>query len=102
MRVYEKTKERPWRNVIQQGRLRFYGHIIRMPDDVSVNAAMAEYYRPLKMDRGAPKFTWRKNIGKDLDRLGLSIIQAKEVSQNRKEWCILVNSLDPEVVKLRN
>ena len=40
VRVYELTKERPWSKVIQQRRLRFYGHIQRMPDDVPVNAAM--------------------------------------------------------------
>ena len=67
VRVYELTKERPWSKVIQQHRLRFYVLIMRMPDNVPVNAAIAEYCQPLKMDRGAPKFTWRKNIGRDLD-----------------------------------
>ena len=42
-------------------RLLFYGHMMRMPDDVPVNAAMAEYNRPLKMDHGAPQVPWRKN-----------------------------------------
>ena len=69
VRVYELTKEIPWSKVIQQHMLRFYGHIMRMPDNVPVNAAIAEYYRPLNMDRCAPKFTWRKNIGRDLDRV---------------------------------
>ena len=94
VRVYELTKERPWSKVIQQRRLCFYGHIMRMPDNVLVNAAIAEYYRPLNMDRCAPKFTWRKNIGRDLDRVWLSISQAKEVSQNKKGWRVIVNSLD--------
>ena len=69
VRVYELTTERPWSKVIQHHRLRFYGHIMRMPDNVPVNAAIAEYYRPLNMDRCASKFTWRKNIGRDLDRV---------------------------------
>ena len=41
-----------------------------------------------------------------MDKLGLSIIQAKEVSQNRKGWRVLVKfitfDLSTEVVKLRN
>ena len=45
VRVHELTKVRTWSKVIQQRRLRVYGHIMRMPDNVLVNAAMAEYYR---------------------------------------------------------
>ena len=35
------------------------------------------------------------NKGKDLDELGLSISQAKQVSQNRKGQRVLVNPLPP-------
>ena len=56
-----------------------------MPDNVSVNVAMEKYYRPLK------------NKGKDLDELGLSISQAKQVSQNRKDQRVSVNPLYPSL-----
>ena len=53
MRVNELTKVRPWSKVTQQRRLRVYGHIMRMPDDVLVNAAMAEYYQ--KRQKKSPR-----------------------------------------------
>ena len=67
---------------------------MRLPEDTPVRTAMVEYDRPLKMARGAPKFTWKKNIENDLSLLGLDKKAAAETAQDRKRWRALVKSID--------
>ena len=38
------------------------------------------------MARGAPKFTWKKNISSDLSKLGLDRQSAKKTAQDRRKW----------------
>ena len=85
-KLYKLTKEKPWSQVIRQRRLRFTGHVLRLPEETPVRQALSEYHRPLKRPRGAPKFTWQKNIDNDLRSIGMSFDEARIVSKDRKEW----------------
>ena len=82
-KLYKLTQEKPWSQVIKQRRLRFTGHVLRLPEETPVRQALSEYQRPLKRPRGAPKFTWQKNIDNDLRLIGI-------VSKDRKEWRIRI------------
>ena len=89
-KLYKLTKEKPWSQVIKQRRLRFTGHVLRLPEETPVRQALSEYQRPLKRPRGAPKFTWQKNIDNDLRSIGMSFDEARIVSKDRKEWRIRI------------
>ena len=92
--LYNRTQQTPWSKAIIKRRVRLYGHLMRLPEDTPVRKAMVEYDRPLKMARGAPKFTWNKNIENDLSQLCLDKKAAAEIAQDRKRWRALVNSID--------
>ena len=64
--LHEKTKQNKWSGRIEQRRLRFYGHILRLPEETLVRQALQEFRNPHKRPRGAPKLTWQKRIDKDL------------------------------------
>ena len=66
---------------------------MRLPDDAPVRTALIEYDRPLKMSRGARKFTWGKNINNDLPLLGLDRHSGAEAAKVRKGWRGLVNGI---------
>ena len=78
----------------QKGMIRLYGHLLRLPVDTPIRIAMEEYDRPLKMARGARKFSWKKNIDNDLCKIGIDRQKAKEVAGDRKQWRLMVRSLD--------
>ena len=67
---------------------------MRLPEETPVRQAMLEYERPLKMARGAPKFTWKKNIENDLSQLGIDKKAAAETAQDRKRRRVTVKSID--------
>ena len=67
---------------------------MRLPEETPVRQAMLEYERPLKMARGAPKFTWKKNIENDLSQLGIDKKAAAEIAQDRKRWRVIVKSIN--------
>ena len=90
--LYLKTEEIPWSSIIRQRRLRLYGHIIRLPEETPINIALNEYQRPLKKSRGAPRFTWNKNINQDLESIGLNQEKAKTLCKDRKNWRALVSN----------
>ena len=55
---------------------------------------MKEYERPLKMARGGRKFTWKKNIENDLERIGVNKADVYDVAQDRKRWRLHIRSLE--------
>ena len=92
--LYNKTQQTPWSKTITKRRVRLYGHLMRLPEETPVRQAMLEYERPLKMARGAPKFTWKKNIENDLSQLGIDKKAAAEIAQDRKRWRVIVKSIN--------
>ena len=57
---------------------------------------MKEYERPLKMARGGRKFTWKKNIENDLERIGVNKADVYDVAQDRKRWRLHIRSLEAD------
>ena len=92
--LYKKTQATPWSKNIKQRRLRLYGHIMRLPEQTPVRTALTEYDRPLKMSRGARKFTWGKNITNDLSQISLDRETSVEATSDRKGWRALVKAVD--------
>ena len=92
--LYRETRATPRSVIIEKRRMRLYGHIMRLHEKTPVRQALDEYDRPLKMHRGAQKFTWRKNVTNDLCKLNLDRSTAAETAQDRKGWRQLIKGVD--------
>jgi len=67
--------------VLQQNRLRWYGHVLRKKDDDWVKKCM-EYEVECPRPRGRPKTTWREVVKEDCQARKLNT----EVSMDRSRW----------------
>ena len=75
--LYNTTPQTPWSKTITKRRVKLYGHLMTLPEDTPVRKAMVEYDKPLKMARGAPKFTWNKA----LKMITLNLVQIRRLLQ---------------------
>ena len=88
----EQTHQPPVSAIIAQRRMRWYGHLLRLPPDHPTRAALdfnpsaAGWRRP----RGAPRTRWLDVVTKDLRECGLSLPQAEQIAADRQQWRALV------------
>jgi len=69
---------------LQQNRLRWYGHVLRIEDNDWVKKCM-EYEVEGARSRGRPKKSWRKIVEKDYKLRGLNREDAMDRSRQRKQ-----------------
>jgi len=69
--------------VLQQNRLRWYGHVLRKEDDDRVKKCM-EYKVEIPRPRGRPKRTWREVVTEDCQARKLNTEDAMDRSKWRK------------------
>jgi len=74
--------------VLQQNRLRWYGHVLRKEDDDWVKKCM-EYEAEGPRPRGRPKRTWREVVEKDCQARKLN----KEDAMDRSKWRKLIKDV---------
>ena len=65
--LYEITEEKPWSKVIQQRRLRWTGHMLRMPENTPARQAIMKYTEKHLNKVGRPRNTWFKTVRRDID-----------------------------------
>ena len=94
--LYEKTQQLPCSSEITKRRLRLYGPLMGLPEETPIRISMKEHERPLKMERGARRFTWMKNIDNDLERIGVDRGEVCDIAQDRKRWRSLIRSLEAD------
>ncbi|XP_039297784.1 uncharacterized protein LOC120354523 [Nilaparvata lugens] len=82
-------KVAPIAEKLKESRLRWYGHVMRGPDDHVVKKFLSMAKQTRK--RGRPKTTWMTNVQKDMTNLDLSTNDA----YNRKEWRLRIGKADP-------
>ena len=56
--LYEVTKQTPSSKKISERRLRFFGHICRLPQNTPARLALSESFRPTKQPKGRPQTTY--------------------------------------------
>ncbi|XP_077869679.1 uncharacterized protein LOC144361756 [Saccoglossus kowalevskii] len=77
---------------IRLRRLRWLGHVLRMPD--SYNTKIALRWTPQgKRPRGRAKNTWRRTVEQELREMGLTWGEAETKAKNRVKWRDLVLTL---------
>ena len=92
--MYEKTKVQPWSILIRKRRLRWLGHLFRLPIETPVKKAFEYAMQPYKRCRGRPSTTWISMMTRQLkDDLNLTWEEAYIKAINRVEWKTLINSI---------
>ena len=64
--VYAATGTKPWCETIKTRRLRWFGHVIRLPEDTPVKKALAYAKENYKRTKGRPLTTWISMMTKQL------------------------------------
>ena len=88
MEVRTITIRKPIQRYIAQGRLRWFGHLLRSPLNhpahaiYTFNPRAAGWSRP----RGAPRTRWSDVISKDLIQLGTTLTEASNIALDRTRW----------------
>ena len=65
-KLYEITKQKPWRENVRKRAMRWLGHLMRLDPETPARRALNEYTRKGKRPPGRPKETWLSIIRKSL------------------------------------
>ena len=76
---------------VQEARLRWYGHVMRSPEDQVAREAMDKVVEG-RRKRGRPKTRWKDRIEADLLEKGLN----ERDYGNRSNWRRLIRNSEPE------
>ena len=80
----EELKQKPLVEKIEEKKLKWFGHLVRMKEDRKVKQVM-EARTDGKRDRGRPRIDWESD--KDICRKkGTSLQELKKKARNRKEY----------------
>ncbi len=88
--LYKCTKQEPWSQNIKRRRVRWLGHLMRLPVETSVQQASQESLCPTKRPPGKPKTTWISRVNQYLkeisSKLYLSSQALQAITQDRDQW----------------
>ena len=89
--VYEKTKVQPSSLIIRKRRLRWLGHVVRLPNETPVKKALNYAMQTYKRCKGRPQTTWINMMTKQIkDELNLTWEEISIKAMNREEWRTLI------------
>lgn len=92
--LYKKTGSSHMSLEIQKRRLRWLGHVFRMPNERTPKVALR--WTPIgKRKRGRPKNTWRRTVMTELKGMGLSWEEAQAKARDRVQWQCMIAALCP-------
>jgi len=74
--------------ILQQNRLRWYGHVLRKEEDTDWVKKCMEYEVEGSIPRGRPKRTWKEVVQKDCQAHNLN----KEDAMDRGRWKKLIKT----------
>ena len=80
------------RNKVRENRLRWFGHVIRKPDEDKIKVVYKMEVDG-KRKQGRPNLRWRDNIKKDLTDLELD----EELANDRSLWRLKTRAADPRI-----
>ena len=94
--LYKKTGCNSAVLEIKRRRLRWLGHVLRMPQD-SIPKVALRWAPPGKRKRGRPNMTWRQSAMAELKEMRLSWGEAQASAKDRTLWRSIVMALCPTV-----
>mgnify|MGYP001796077018 CR=1 FL=1 len=98
--LYKRTRQTPWSRTIRIRRIRWLGHLLRLPTDAPARQALEIYLNhPAKHPRGARKVSWVDTISKDLAKYAnLSLAECLDLASDRKVWRSVVAKMNVDDV----
>ena len=86
--VRRRTLQPPLPRLLAQRRLRWLGHMLRMPGELPTKHLL--FFTPTasgwRRPRGRPHTRWMDVVAEDLNQLGISMDDASELAQDRPSW----------------
>ena len=83
--IYRRTSTRPLSEIIEMRRMRYAGHVLRMPSERDPKIAFE--WRPEGRRRvGRPRATWRRKFQKDLEARNIPLRDVGDIAQDRLTW----------------
>ena len=88
MEVRTLTNRQPLQRFIAQGRLRWFGHLLRslLNHPAHVIYTFNPRAEGWSTTRGAPRMRWSDVPGKDLKQLGTTLMEASNIAFDRSRW----------------
>ena len=71
---------------MQSRNLRWTGNLLRMPDSTAAKQALQLAEQPVQHRRGRRMDTWISIVKSELNELGISWTEAKQLAVDRAEW----------------
>src|SRR5207245_1167750 len=88
--LYRKTKEVPWSKKIRIRRLRWCGHLLRLPDKAPAKIALNEIIKVEKVNKRRNKKTWKKVVIEDLriinNNYSIDDVNLRQLAEDREWW----------------
>ena len=92
--LYQRIGLKPVSEIVQQRRLRWFGHVNRLPLQAPARIALEESTRKVKRPRGGQKLTWPKMMENELKVANVSYDFAKHtITQSRTQWRALTHRI---------
>ena len=87
--IYAMTRQHLWTDKINQNKLRFTGHILRLPEGTPARQALQIALKPATRPRGRQKTTWIQSTNTLLQSVGLdnlgTLVQTTGISRRQKD-----------------
>ena len=81
----------PIEEKLTQRRLRWFGHVQRMPPEAPVRSGVLKHVDKVKRGRGRPKLTWDESVKRDLKDWDIF----EELALDRSAWRLAINVPEP-------
>ena len=87
VQLYRICQTREWSLTIQERRLKWFGHLQRLPKEAPARLAYEEVtQKPVKKLKGGQPLTWLKTIERDLHSIDLTLGKASKIAQDRDKY----------------
>ena len=90
VKVYEKAKSDKWSNKIRKSRLKWFGHMARLPEDTPARKAFNIYLEDARRPQGRPILTWYQTVYDDLKQnsnINIDFTNKSEATKSLIELC---------------
>ena len=88
------VKQKPWSEVIKIRRIKWLGHLLRLPEGSSAKRTLYIAEKEVSQRKGRKILTWLNLVKADMKELGVDWEVTKTLAQDRKRWQNLVNLLN--------
>ena len=92
--LWRTTKQTPIVKQILKRKYKWIGHTLRKQDNEIPKQALRWNPRGNRR-RGRPRHTWRRQVNKELEEMGMTLDQAEQLAQDRRGWRNFANGLCP-------